>query len=94
MESKKSSREAVVDVYVRPNSKQFSVKIEGDDIIVFCKEAPVRGRVNRELAKKLSRILKRRVEIVAGLTSRNKKLLIEDISLEEVRAILSSPQKS
>lgn len=80
----------VMEVYVKPRSKQFQLAVEDDEIVVYCREAPVKGRVNRELIKGLSRLFERRVEIVSGFSSKQKKVLIEDISLKEVNEILSA----
>jgi len=79
----------VVSVFVKPNSKQFQLKVEGDEIVLLCRESPVKGRVNKELIKELSRIFKKKVEIVAGLTSKQKKILIKGISAEEANSILT-----
>ncbi len=86
----KVSDGVVVAVFVKPNSKQFQLKVEGDELVVLCRESPVKGRVNKELMKEFSRIFKRRVEIVAGFTSKQKKVLITSISTDEVNAILSN----
>ena len=90
MELHETPQGTVIDIYVRPNSRQFQVKIEDNEIVMFCREAPVKGRVNRELAKELSRLFKKRVKIVSGYSSRQKKVLIADISVEEVERILSA----
>jgi len=79
----------VVSVFVKPNSKQFQLKVEDDTLVVLCRETPVKGRVNRELTKELSRILKKRVEIVSGFTSKQKKILITGINMDEANKILS-----
>jgi hypothetical protein len=79
----------VVSVFVKPNSERFQLKVEGDEVVVLCRESPVKGRVNKELIKELSRIFKKRVEIVAGFTSKQKKVLITDISTDEAKAILT-----
>jgi uncharacterized protein (TIGR00251 family) len=79
----------VIAVFVKPNSKLFQLKTEGDELVVSCRESPVKGRVNKELIKELSRIFKKRVEIIAGFTSKQKKVLIKDISTSEANAILS-----
>jgi len=55
------------------------VELDGDEVVVSCREAPVKGKVNRELVKKLSRLFNRRVEIVSGFSSRQKKLLISAV---------------
>ena len=89
MELQQVSGGVVVTVFVKPNSRQFQLKVEGDELVVLCRESPVKGRVNKELIKELSRIFKKRVEIVAGFTSKQKKVLITDISIDEANAVLS-----
>jgi len=79
----------VVDVFVKPNSKQFGLRVEGNEVVVLCRESPVKGRVNKELIKEFSRIFKKRVEVVAGFTSRQKKVLIRDITVDEAKSILT-----
>jgi uncharacterized protein (TIGR00251 family) len=70
-------------------SKLFQLKVEGDELVVSCRESPIKGRVNKELIKELSRIFKKRVEIIAGFTSKQKKVLIKDINSDEANAVLS-----
>ena len=89
MELHKVSDGVVVAVFVKPNSKFFQMKVEGDELVVFCRESPVKGRANRELVKELSRIFRKRVGIVAGFTSKQKKVLITDISMDQVSETLS-----
>jgi len=86
----KTAQGVILDVHVKPNSKKFRVEFDGDEVVVSCREAPVKGKVNRELLKQLSRLFNRRVELVSGFTSRQKKLLIRDIEAEEVNRILAS----
>ncbi|MBM4401422.1 MAG: hypothetical protein FJ045_05680 [Crenarchaeota archaeon] len=66
----------VIEVFVKPNQPKFNIKIDGDEIVIFCTEEPVKGRVNKELVKELSRLFHARVEIVSGVISRQKRLLI------------------
>jgi len=86
----KTAQGVVLDVYVKPKSENFRVELDVDELVVSCREAPVKRKVNRELLKKLSRLFNRRVEIVSGFSSRKKKLLIRDIEVEEVSRILVS----
>jgi len=88
MKLQKVSDGVIVAVFVKPNSKEFQLKIEGDELVVSCRKSPVKGKVNKELIKELSRIFKRRVDIVAGFTSRQKKVLIKGISTDEINAAL------
>ena len=90
MKLRETERGIVIEILVKPKAKQFQVKMEDDEMIVFCREAPVKGKVNRELTKELSRLFKRRVQIISGFTSRQKKLLIADINIEDFHEILSA----
>ena len=94
MKLRKTAQGIVLDIYVKPNSKEFQIKTEEDELVVFCRETPVKGRVNRELIKELSRLFKRRVEIVSGFSSRQKKILIRDIEAKEVKQILDVAMSS
>jgi uncharacterized protein (TIGR00251 family) len=86
----KTDRGVVLNVYVRPDSREFKIEAEDDNLVAYCRESPTKGKVNKELVKKLSRLFKRRVEIVAGFTSKQKRILIADISIEDVNKILHS----
>jgi len=88
MKLSKIAQGIVLDIYVKPNSKEFQIKTEEDELVVFCRESPVKGRVNRELIRELSRLFKRKVEIVSGFSSRQKKILIGDIEAKEFKQIL------
>jgi uncharacterized protein (TIGR00251 family) len=90
MKLKETSEGVVLDVNVKPNSKQFRVVVESNEFMVSCREAPVKSKVNRELIKELSRVFKARVEILSGFASRHKKILIRNISTEEANKILSA----
>ncbi len=83
----------VIEVLVKPNQPKFSVKLDGDEITVFCTEAPVKGKVNRELVKELSKFFHAEIEIVSGLTSKQKQLLIRNISGSEVETLMHSVLK-
>ncbi|MFW6111020.1 MAG: DUF167 family protein [Thermoproteota archaeon] len=79
----------VADVYVKPKSKKFQWKMKYGELVVFCKKPPVRGRVNRELINRLSKIFKRRASILSGYTSRHKKILIRGLSIEELKSLVN-----
>ena len=89
MKLQETAQGVVLDVHVKPKSKKFRVEVDGD-VVVSCREAPVKGKVNRELLKQLSRLFNRRVELVSGFTSRQKRFLVSDIGAEEVNQILVS----
>jgi hypothetical protein len=78
----------ILEVNVKPNSKEFKIVVEGEEIVVFCVEAPVKGKVNKELLKEFSRLFHNKVELVSGFTSRQKKLLIRSFGKSEAEHIL------
>jgi uncharacterized protein (TIGR00251 family) len=86
----KTTEGTVLDVYVKPNSKAFQIQIDEREFVVFCRETPVKGKVNREVMKELSKLFKKRVEIISGFSSRQKKILVRDIEIKEVRQILDA----
>lgn len=77
-----------MEVAVKPRSRSFKVTIDGENIVVFCTEEPVKGRVNKEIVKELSRLFHRQVELVSGFSSREKKLLVRDITKSEIEVFL------
>jgi hypothetical protein len=89
----KTDQGVVFNVYVKPDSREFKIEVEDDGLVVYCREAPVKGKVNKELVKELSSLFKRRIEIVSGFTSKQKKVLIKDISLDEVANVISKFKK-
>jgi uncharacterized protein (TIGR00251 family) len=80
----------ILEVYVKPKSKEFRIKTEGDEIVVFCREEPFDGKVNRELIKEFRRLFRKDVEIVSGFTSRKKKLMIRNAKKHEVERVLAN----
>jgi uncharacterized protein len=85
-----TSEGIIFGVYVKPNSKEFRLQLDVDGLVVLCREAPVKGKVNKELVKRFSRLFGRKVELVSGFTSREKKFLVKDITKDEAEQVLMS----
>lgn len=79
----------IVDVYVKPRSRKFRIETEEDGLVMFCREPPVKGRVNKELVKELSKLFGANVQIVSGQTSKQKRILISGVSAAKVEEVLS-----
>jgi len=79
-----------LNVHIKPNSKEFRLTIQYDELVVLCREAPIRGKVNSELLKQFSRLFGRKVELVSGFTSKEKKILVRSIETDEANRILNS----
>jgi len=84
----KTTQGILLEFNVKPHSKEFQIQTEEGKLLVFCRENPVKGKVNRELVKELSKLFQRRVEIVSGFSSRRKRILVRDIEEEETKQIL------
>jgi uncharacterized protein (TIGR00251 family) len=90
MNVKETKDGAVIEVFVKPKSAKFEVLLEGDEIIVRCTEEPVKGKVNKELLKAISKLFHTNVQLVSGATSRQKTLLIQGADKSSVEATLRS----
>jgi uncharacterized protein len=78
----------VIEVFVKPNSQKFEATVEDDEVVVRCKEEPVKGKVNKEIIKELSKLFHSRVEIVSGATSKQKVLLVRGAKKNEIERLL------
>jgi uncharacterized protein (TIGR00251 family) len=78
----------IITVFVKPNSPKFRIELDGDEIVVYCTEEPVKGKVNKEIIKEFTKLFHTKVEIVFGATSRQKKLLIKDAERKEIERLL------
>ena len=78
----------ILELYVKPNSKEFKIVVDGDEIVVFCREMPTKGKVNKELTKEFSKLFHNKVELVSGFTSKQKKLLVRGVGKDELEHVL------
>ncbi|MBN1358102.1 YggU family protein [Candidatus Bathyarchaeota archaeon] len=88
MNLKETEDGVVVEFFVKPNSKSFKITIDDGEIVVFCTEQPVKGKVNKELLKEFSKLFHAKIEFVSGLTSKQKRLLITGVAKSEVEQLL------
>ncbi len=58
----------IIEVFVKPNQPNFKITMDSDEILVFSSEEPVKGKVNKEIVKELSKFFHTKVEIVSGTT--------------------------
>jgi uncharacterized protein len=80
----------VLTIFVKPNSPKFKVELDGDEIIVFSTEEPVKGKVNKEIIKELTKLLHSKVEIAAGATSKQKQLFVKGMTKSQAEQVLSA----
>ena len=91
----KSERGTFLRVIVRPNSreKNFLAEISPEVILVNLKSPAREGKANSELVKRLARVLMisaGNIRLVAGHKSKEKTLLVESLSTEDIEQRLSN----
>ena len=78
----------VIEVKVFPQSKKISVSWKSSVVLVRLTAPPVDGKANKQLVEILAdffSLQKRSVILVAGETSRHKKIRLEGIGFQEVQ---------
>jgi uncharacterized protein (TIGR00251 family) len=88
MNVRQTKEGVILELFVKPRSKEFGITVEENGVVVHCREEPVKGRVNKELIKEFSRILNKKVELVSGFTSKRKRLLVRNAEKSELEQIL------
>lgn len=88
MKVKKTKDGTVIEVFAKPNSQRFDITIDDGEIVVFCTEQPVKGKVNKELVKEFSKLFHAKVEIVSGFASKQKRLVIKGVGKSKLEQLL------
>jgi uncharacterized protein (TIGR00251 family) len=78
----------ILELVVKPKSEKFRITVQDDEILVYCREEPERGKVNKELIKGFSKLFRAEVALVSGFTSKKKRLLIKNAETDETQRIL------
>jgi uncharacterized protein len=78
----------IIEVYAKPNQPEFKIAIEGEEIVIFSTEEPVKGRVNKEIIKELTKLFQVSVELVSGSTSKKKRLMVKGLGKNETEKTL------
>jgi len=87
MKIQETKQGVILEVYVKPKSNDFKIIVDDGEILAFCSEEPVKGKANKELIKELSRLFHRKVQLISGFTSKQKKLLIRDAEKSEIERV-------
>ena len=79
----------IIEVFVKPNQPEFKIAIEEDEIIIFSTEEPIKGGVNKEILKELTKLFHAGVELISGSTSKQKRLMIKGLGKAEIQKKLN-----
>ncbi len=80
----------ILTIFVKPNSPKFKIELDGTEIVVYSTEEPVKGKVNKEIIKELSKLLHAKVELASGATSKEKKMFLKGLEKNRVKEILDN----
>jgi uncharacterized protein (TIGR00251 family) len=83
-----TSSGVIVDLYVKPNSREFRIETTPEEVVVFSQAPPKEGRANEDILKHLSKLFGVKVLIVSGLKSRRKRVLVVGATPEHIRKTL------
>ncbi len=90
MSIKETKEGIVLSIFVKPNSPKFKIELDGDEVVVYATEEPEKGKVNKEIMKEAGKLLGFRVEIISGLTSKQKMLLLRGASKASIEAKMTA----
>jgi hypothetical protein len=80
----------VLNLWVKPKSDRFEIQLDNDELVVLCKSPPRDGKANREIIRELSKVFKKEVLLISGFSSKRKRILVKNGSVDEIRRVLSS----
>jgi uncharacterized protein (TIGR00251 family) len=88
----KDKKGVLIDVDISPNAKKN--EIEGINkwrkrIIIKIKAQPTEGKANKEIIKFLKKTFNKDIEIVSGLTSSQKTILVVSANKGEIKNIIN-----
>lgn len=84
---KQTENGVLIGVRVKPNSKRFALSRKGDQLILEVVSPPKEGKANLEIVRGLKRIFGKDVEIVKGLKSKEKVILVRNTNKEEIEGL-------
>jgi len=88
---KQTDTGVILTIFVKPNSPKFKIQqTPNQEIIVNATEEPQNGKVNREILKEFTKLFHTQIELVSGLTSKEKKLYLKGIDKDTLDKILKT----
>ncbi len=87
---KTHSRGVLIEARVRTNSPKFSISRKGDELVIEVTSPPQEGKANTEIVKALKKLTGHEVEIVKGLKSRKKLIMIVGSTPADIERVLES----
>lgn len=80
----------LIKAIVKPRSNNFKIEQEENNLLIYCRNPPEKGKTNKELMKELPKLFGHEVFIVSGLTRKEKIILVKGAKSEELKLLLST----
>jgi uncharacterized protein (TIGR00251 family) len=77
----------IIEVRVRTNSPRFSLSEKNGEFFIEVTSPPQEGKANTEIVKSLRKLTGHDVEILKGLKSKNKLILIKGARKEDIEKL-------
>lgn len=90
MSIKETKDGVILTVFVKTNSSKFRIQMEDNQITLHCTQEPVKGKVNKEIIKELTKLFHAKAELASGFTSKEKQIAIAGIRKTQAEQILST----
>jgi uncharacterized protein (TIGR00251 family) len=84
---KQTENGVIIGARIKPNSKRFALTRKNGRIIIEVISPPHEGKANVEVVKELKRMFKREVEIMKGLRSKDKVILVRGAEMSEIETL-------
>jgi uncharacterized protein len=90
MSLRETGEGVILSIFVKSNSPKFKIELDGDEVVVYSTEEPVKGKVNKEIMKEAGKLVGFQVEIISGLTSKQKVLLFKGATKTQIEDALKA----
>ena len=88
MSIKETGDGTLITIFVKPNSSKFAIEFNGNEIVIYATEEPEQGKVNKEILKELTRLFHTKVELISGVTCRQKQFAVVGTNKAEIEQLL------
>ena len=89
MEIQESGNNIILEIRINPSSGKFRFYEKSGKITLNIKSRPDKGKANSEILAGLRKLFGKDVEILKGHKSRNKTILVKDVTEQEIERVLS-----
>ena len=87
---KKEGHDTLIVIQVRTRQNINKLVFEDNQLIVFVKDPPLKGKANKTILKVLRKYFKTKITLESGHTSKNKVFRLHNLIPEQVQEMLDA----